>query len=39
MVLFGERINTGAVYQARKDLDQLPALKALLWAETAHPAE
>jgi lipopolysaccharide/colanic/teichoic acid biosynthesis glycosyltransferase len=37
MVLFGDRINTGAVHQARTDLDQLPAL---LWAETASsPAE
>ena len=39
MVLFGERINTEAVYQARRDLDQLPALKTLLWAEMAIPAE
>src|SRR6266516_3319186 len=39
MVLFGERINTEVVYQARRDLDQLPALKTLLWAETARPAE
>jgi len=39
MVLFGERINTEVVYQARRDLDQLPALKTLLWAETAQPAE
>jgi lipopolysaccharide/colanic/teichoic acid biosynthesis glycosyltransferase len=39
MVLFGDRINTEAVYQARRDLDQLPALKTLLWAEMAGPAE
>jgi lipopolysaccharide/colanic/teichoic acid biosynthesis glycosyltransferase len=39
MVLFGERINTEVVHQARRDLDQLPALKTLLWAETAQPAE
>jgi len=39
MVLFGDRINTEAVYQARRDLDQLPALKSLFWAEIASPAE
>jgi len=39
MVLFGDRINTEAVYQARRDLDQLPALKSLFWAEMASPAE
>src|SRR5439155_24979507 len=30
-VVFGERMNTEAVHQARRDLDKLPALKELLW--------
>jgi len=38
MILFGDRINTAAVYQARTDLDQLPALKTLLWGETVRSA-
>jgi lipopolysaccharide/colanic/teichoic acid biosynthesis glycosyltransferase len=33
MVLFGERANTKAVHQARRDLSELPALKTLLWAD------
>ncbi len=39
MVLFGERINAEALHQARRDLDRVPALKALLWAGMASPAE
>jgi lipopolysaccharide/colanic/teichoic acid biosynthesis glycosyltransferase len=39
MVLFGERMNTQAVHQARRDLEQLPGLRGLLWAEMASPAE
>jgi len=39
MLLVGDRINTEAVYQARRDLDKLPALERLLWAEMASPAE
>src|SRR6266496_1258736 len=39
MVLFGDRINVEAVYQARRDLDAVPTFKTLLWAETANPAE
>jgi lipopolysaccharide/colanic/teichoic acid biosynthesis glycosyltransferase len=39
IVLFGDRISTGAVDQARRELEQVPVLKALLWAETVSPAE
>jgi lipopolysaccharide/colanic/teichoic acid biosynthesis glycosyltransferase len=39
IVLFGDRINTEAVSRARRDLDQLPGLQAILWAEAAGPAE
>jgi lipopolysaccharide/colanic/teichoic acid biosynthesis glycosyltransferase len=39
MVLFGDRFNAEAVSQARRDLDQLPGLNLILWAELAGPAE
>jgi lipopolysaccharide/colanic/teichoic acid biosynthesis glycosyltransferase len=39
MVLFGDRINTEAVKTARRELEQVPGLNALLWVETASPAE
>src|SRR6266516_4309473 len=39
MVLFGDRINNEAMSQARRDLDHLPGLKAILWAEVAGQAE
>jgi lipopolysaccharide/colanic/teichoic acid biosynthesis glycosyltransferase len=39
MVLFGDRINVEAVHQARRDLNQFPAMRGLLWVEMASPAE
>jgi lipopolysaccharide/colanic/teichoic acid biosynthesis glycosyltransferase len=39
MVLLGDRLNGEAVSQARRDLNQVPGLNPVLWAELPGPAE
>jgi lipopolysaccharide/colanic/teichoic acid biosynthesis glycosyltransferase len=39
MIVFGDRINPEAVKRARRDLEQIPILKELLWEPLANPAE